>query len=129
METILYDTISTEEAEERTVTLKDGTQINTKRKTFYSANIIEAEAGIGWYGGHNCGDHGGSVLIKLKDQGSTQWKTYADESQVSLYLEGSTEVSTIIEALKFVVETLEQRRIECLERRIELLETAAFNSI
>jgi hypothetical protein len=75
-----------------------------------NANILEVKAGTNGYHGGDTG-HGGRTYFSIKDLGSTDIEVKVDEvgDGFEVYLGGDSELSTIIDSLKFITETLEKQ--------------------
>jgi len=91
----------------------DGIEVTTYKREIYDCNVLSVEAGC--YSGKESGDHGAQVYIQLKDEGGTQWEinrltTRYGCDGVEIKMVGSSELDTIIEALKFITQALEEGR-------------------
>ena len=91
------------------------------KKIITSANILEVVAGTNGYHGGD-GDSGSRTFIRIKDLGSTglyvnKLGDYPDNAGVELVLAGDTELYTTIEALKFIIKTLEAQAEDTIENR------------
>lgn len=78
-----------------------------------SANILEVEAGTNGYHGGDAG-HGSKTYIRIEDAGGTSIKVKPINDGYGnigfeMELGGDCELSTIIEAFKFVVTVLEDQ--------------------
>ena len=99
------------EIRERFRTFPDGTEITTYTREVISANILEVEAGTtGLMGGNS--SHGGRTYFRVEDMASTDMeiRSYGRKfngNGFEVILGGDTELDTIIEALKFIVQALE----------------------
>ena len=113
----------TEELEEKTMfeikenrrVLPDGTEITTYSRDVISANILEVEAGTTGYKGGDTG-HGGRTYFRIADAASTDIQVhplgrYADEG-FEVILGGDCELETMIRALKFITQVLEEEAEE-----------------
>lgn len=99
------------EIRERFRTIPDGTEITTYTRAVISANILEVEAGTTGLMGGDSG-HGGRTYFRVEDIASTDMeiRSYGSKfngSGFEVILGGDTELDTIIEALKFIVQALE----------------------
>ena len=98
---------------ERTV---NGEVVQTETTEFVSANILEAECATTGYCGGDSG-HGGRTYIRLKNLGGTDIKYRINgsgtcEEELEIMLGGDTELSTIIEAFRWIADTLERQAKE-----------------
>lgn len=98
--------------------LPDGTEITTYSREITSANILEIEAGTTGYMGGDSG-HGGRTYFRIEDTGGTDIQVhpigrYADEG-FEVILGGDCELETIIQALKFIVQVLEEESQEVFD--------------
>ena len=87
-------------------------KVNTKKMTFESCNIIEAEVGTTGYMGGDSG-HGGRTYIRIADQASSDMTVKAGEDSygcpfIEIKLGGDTELDTIIGAFDFIVSELKK---------------------
>lgn len=95
----------------------NGKSIDTFKREIYNANILEVEAGTNGYQGGDTG-HGSRTYIRIQDMGSTDIEAKVTHDYlgradgVELMLGGDTELSTIIEALQFVIKVLDDQRRE-----------------
>jgi len=91
----------------------DGVEVTTYQREIINCNILSVEAGC--RGRKNGGDHGAQVYFKIENKASTQWEInpivteYGCEG-VEVKMVGSSELETIIEALKFITKALEEGR-------------------
>lgn len=98
----------------------DGHEIKTKYQTFTLSNIIKATVGSTGYKGGDTG-HGGRTYFAIEDISSTDirvlvknptpGKLYSNHGQCDGFeciLGGDHELSTIINALKFITNELEK---------------------
>lgn len=94
-----------------------GLTVNTFKRVIYSANILEVEAGTNGYQGGDTG-HGSRTYFRIQDMGSTDIQVrpthdrLGREDGVVVALGGDCELTTIIEALKFIVTVLDDQRRE-----------------
>lgn len=92
--------------------LKDGTEITTYTRDVYSCNILEVEAGTTGYMGGDTG-HGGRTYFRIKDEGGTDMgirvmrDCFGDAEGFEVTLGGDCELETMIRALKFITNVLE----------------------
>ncbi len=96
----------------------DGVLLETEIRQFTSANILEAEVGsTGLMGGDS--GHGGRTYIRIEDKGGSDikvhslpiWPDYRGNGGVVIELGGDTEQLTIIDALRFIADTLESNLV------------------
>lgn len=94
-----------------------GVSIETYKREICSANILEVEAGTNGYCGGDTGQ-GSRTYFRIQDMGSTdiQVRVTHDrcgrEDGVVVALGGDCELTTIIEALSFIVKVLDEQRRE-----------------
>lgn len=93
------------------IELDDGTIMLAYNKEITSANILEVEAGTTGYKGGDSG-HGGRTYFKIKDLGGTDITVNKISDKYGnggfeVVLGGDTELQTMIEALKFITQVLE----------------------
>jgi len=95
--------------------LVDGSiPVMTREREIYSANVISVKAGTNGYQGGDSG-HGSRTYFKIKDEGGTDLRVnvkkdrFGDASELEVVLGGDCELTTIIKALKFIVNTLEDQ--------------------
>ena len=94
-----------------------GKTIDTFKREIYNANILEVEAGTNGYCGGDTG-HGSRTYIRIQDMGGTDIQvlkthdSHGNEDGVILALGGDSELTTIIEALQFIVKVLDDQRRE-----------------
>lgn len=92
-----------------------GVDIETWEREIIDANILSVEAGTNGYQGGDTG-HGGRTYIRISDEGGTDISArvikdrYGDTSGIEIALGGDAELSTIIEAFKFITKVLEEGR-------------------
>ncbi len=103
------------EIKENRRVLPDGTEITTYSRDIVSANILEVEAGTTGYKGGDSG-HGGRTYFRIADAASTDIQVhtigrYADEG-FEVFLGGDCERETMIRALKFITQVLEEEAEE-----------------
>ena len=96
------------EIKENRRVLPDGTEITTYSRDVISANILEVEAGTT--------GHGGRTYFRIADAASTDIQVhplgrYADEG-FEVILGGDCELETMIRALKFITQVLEEEAEE-----------------
>ncbi len=91
----------------------DGIEIELVQEKFVSANIIRAGAGTTGYKGGDAG-YGGRTIFTLKDESSTDLRCEInghmidDVTEVKIIVGGDAELTTLIQSLKFIVQTLER---------------------
>lgn len=91
----------------------NGVNVETWEREIIDANILSVEAGTNGYQGGDTG-HGGRTYIRISDEGGTDISArvmkdkYGDTSGIEIALGGDAELSTIIEALKFIIKVLEE---------------------
>lgn len=91
----------------------NGVEIETWKREITDANILTVEVGTNGYQGGDTG-HGSRTYIRIQDEGGTDIGArvlldslgYVDG--VEIVLGGDAELSTIIEALKFATQVLEE---------------------
>ena len=92
-----------------------GVDVETWEREIIDANILSVEAGTNGYQGGDTG-HGGRTYIRISDEGGTDLSAkvlkdrYGDTSGIEIALGGDAELSTMIEALKFITKVLEEGR-------------------
>lgn len=91
--------------------LDDGTEIVTYSREITSCNILEVEAGTTGYKGGDTG-HGSRTYFRITDLASTDMDINVQSRAGSgegfeVELGGDTELQTMIEALKFITQVLE----------------------
>lgn len=92
-----------------------GVEVETWECEIIDANILSVEAGTNGYQGGDTG-HGGRTFIRISDEGGTDISArvlkdrYGDTSGIEIALGGDAELSTMIEALKFITKVLEEGR-------------------
>ena len=93
----------------------NGVNIETWEREIFDANILSVEVGTNGYCGGDTG-HGGRTYIRITDKGGTDISArvikdkYGDTSGIEIALGGDAELSTIIEAFKFITMVLEEGR-------------------
>ena len=93
----------------------NGVDMETWEREIIDANILSVEAGTNGYQGGDTG-HGGRTYIRISDEGGTDIsaKVIKDRcgntSGIEIALGGDAELSTMIEALKFITKVLEDGR-------------------
>lgn len=93
----------------------NGVDVETWEREIIDANILSVEAGTNGYQGGDTG-HGGRTYIRISDEGGTDISArvmkdkYGDTSGIEIALGGDAELSTIIEAFKFITKVLEEGR-------------------
>ncbi|TCS80289.1 hypothetical protein EDD59_106115 [Muricomes intestini] len=97
-------------------TLYDGTSITTYSREIESANVLEAEAGTTGYMGGDTG-HGGRTFFRVTDLGGTDIRVNPIQDRYGnggfeVTLGGDCELETMIMALKFIVQVLEEESKE-----------------
>ena len=94
--------------------LVDRKEIETWSRDILDANILSVEAGTNGYQGGDTG-HGCRTYIRIQNEGGTDITARAIKDSlgrtqgIELMLGGDSELSTIIEALKFTVKVLEDQ--------------------
>ena len=92
-----------------------GVDVETWEREIIDANILSIEAGTNGYQGGDTG-HGGRTYIRISDEGGTDISArvlkdrYGDTTGIEITLGGDAELSTMIEALKFITKVLEEGR-------------------
>ena len=92
-----------------------GVDIETWEREIIDANILTVEAGTNGYHGGDTG-HGSRTYIRISDEGGTDLNArvikdrYGDTTGIEIALGGDAELSTIIEAFKFITKVLEEGR-------------------
>jgi hypothetical protein len=92
----------------------DDIEIPIQSKEIVSANILTAEAGTTGFRGGDSG-HGGRTVISLRNDASTDLrcevdgKTFEDVTEIKIIVGGDSELSTLIESLEFMVQTLKNQ--------------------
>lgn len=94
----------------------NGVTIDTFEYDAEDFNILTAEAGTNGFQDGDSG-HGCRTYIRIEDQGGTDIhvkpiRSCGEVSGVEITLGGDSELSTIIEALEFIVETLKEKAEE-----------------
>ena len=93
----------------------NGVDVDTWQREIIDANILSVEAGTNGYQGGDTG-HGGRTFIRINDEGGTDISArvltdrFGDTSGIEIALGGDAELSTIIEAFKFITKVLEEGR-------------------
>jgi hypothetical protein len=94
--------------------LVDRKEIETWSRDIIDANILSVEAGTNGYQGGDTG-HGCRTYIRIQNEGGTDITARSIKDSlgrtqgIELMLGGDSELSTIIEALKFAVKVLEDQ--------------------
>ena len=103
------------EIKENRRVLPDGTEITTYSRDVISANILEVEAGTTGYKGGDTG-HGGRTYFRIADAASTDIQAHPlgryDDEGFEVILGGDCELETMIRALKFITQVLEEEAEE-----------------
>lgn len=91
--------------------LIDGRMIKTKKMFIEDINVLEVEAGTNGFQGGDSG-HGSRTFFKICDRASTDIRVRRcasrfGEEGLEVVLGGDAELRTIIQALKFITDTLE----------------------
>lgn len=100
------------EVKSRTRKIK-GVDVETWEREIIDANILSVEVGTNGYQGGDAG-HGCRTYIRISDEGSTDIDArvienhYSDTTGIEITLGGDAELSTIIEAFKFITKVLEE---------------------
>ena len=81
-----------------------------EEKIIQSANILRVAAGTTGFKGGDSG-HGGRTTIEIEDLGNTDinFEIKKNEKLLRIKLGGDTELSTMIEGLEHIVETLKKK--------------------
>lgn len=93
----------------------NGVYVETWERDIIDANILSVEAGTNGYQGGDTG-HGSRTYIRISDEGGTDIcakvlkDRYGDTTGIEIALGGDAELSTMIEALKFITKVLEEGR-------------------
>ena len=92
-----------------------GMEVTTFSREIVSGNILEVEAGTNGYHGGDSG-HGSRTYFRISDFGGTDIQArvlgkYGDEG-FEVFLGGDCELETIITALKFITQVLEEESKE-----------------
>ncbi|MCH4007816.1 MAG: hypothetical protein LKE59_11825 [Eubacterium sp.] len=88
-----------------------GKEIETWKREIFDANILAVEAGTNGYCGGDSG-HGSRTYIRIEDMAGTDITVrplrnyFKGNSGLELILGGDSELSTILEALKFITKVL-----------------------
>lgn len=96
--------------------LFDGTEITTYTRDVVSANILQVEAGTTGYKGGDTG-HGGRTYLRITDLGGTDIRVnpiqdHYGNGGFEVTLGGDCELATMITALKFITQVLEEESKE-----------------
>lgn len=93
----------------------NGVSVETWEREIIDANLLSVEAGTNGYQGGDTG-HGGRTYIRITDEGGTDISArviqdrFGDTAGIEIALGGDAELSTMIEALKFITKVLEEGR-------------------
>lgn len=93
----------------------NGVDVETWQREIVDANILSVEAGTTGYRGGDTG-HGGRTYIRITDACGTDISVratrgiFGEMSGIEIILGGDAELSTIIEAFKFITRVLEEGR-------------------
>lgn len=93
----------------------NGVDVETWEREIIDANILSVEAGTNGYQGGDTG-HGSRTYIRINDEGGTDISAkvlknrYGDTSGIEIAFGGDAELSTTIEALRFILKVLEDGR-------------------
>ena len=91
----------------------NGVDVETWEREIIDANLLSVEVGTNGYQGGDTG-HGCRTYIRISDEGSTDIDArvienhYGDTTGIEVTLGGDAELSTIIEAFKFITKVLEE---------------------
>ena len=86
--------------------MKNETVIRTSAKVFASMNVLETIVEHNGYHGGDAG-HGGYVKITFKDLSATSMEVNGVEcEEFSITFKGSTERTTFVESLQFILDEL-----------------------
>ena len=97
----------------------NGVIVETWEREIIDANILSVEAGTNGYQGGDTG-HGSRTYIRISDEGGTDIDAnvikdkFGDTIGIEIALGGDAELSTMIEALKFITRALEDGRESAL---------------
>lgn len=97
----------------------NGVIVETWEREIIDANILSVEAGTNGYQGGDSG-HGSRTYIRISDEGGTDILAnvikdkFGDTIGIEIALGGDAELSTMIEALKFITRALEDGRESAL---------------
>lgn len=97
----------------------NGVVVETWEREIVDANILSVEAGTNGYHGGDTG-HGCRTYIRISDEGGTDIDArvmtdkFGDTTGIEIALGGDAELSTMIEALKFITMVLEDGRESAL---------------
>lgn len=96
--------------------LFDGKEITTYTRDVVSANILQVEAGTTGYKGGDTG-HGGRTYLRITDLGGTDIRVnpiqdHYGNGGFEVTLGGDCELATMITALKFITQVLEEESKE-----------------
>lgn len=92
----------------------NGVDIETWSRDIIDANLLSVEAGTNGYQGGDTG-HGSRTYIRIQDEGGTDIDAraitdkFGCTSGIEIALGGDAELSTIIEAMKFITKVLEDQ--------------------
>ncbi len=90
----------------------DGYTVPIEKKCFSVLNTIEAEVGTNGYQGGDSG-HGSRTYISLTDLSGTDMRiNIINDRSIELTFGGDSELTTIIDALYFIIATLKKRAIK-----------------
>ncbi len=99
------------EIKEKRRLLPDGKEITTFTREVVSSNILEVEAGTTGCMGGDTG-HGGRTYFRIEDSGGTDIQVHPigwyGEEGFEVFLGGDCELETMIRALKFITQVLEE---------------------
>ena len=84
----------------------DGHEVTTWECDVVSANILEVEAGTNGYCGGDSG-HGSRTYFRIKVCGGTDMRVQMTPDGLSVVLGGDCELSTIKDALRWILSILE----------------------
>lgn len=94
----------------------DGQKLTTYVKEITSANVTEIEVGTTGFCGGDSG-HGCRTYLRIKDLASTDMRVNVDGesafckecNQIEIVMGGDCELETLVDALRFAIETLEHQ--------------------
>lgn len=94
----------------------DGYTVPYESKEISRANILRVTAGTNGYMGGDTG-HGSRTFIRIEDRGGTDMRprlirSGCSNTGIQIVLGGDSELSTIVEALRFVADALERQADE-----------------
>lgn len=100
----------------------DGYAITAYKTRIHNANILEVEAGTTGYRGGDSG-HGGRTYFEIMNTAGTDLRVktdaddWGDASRVKVTVGGDAELTTMIEALEFILQVLKDGAEETIARQ------------